>query len=148
MSGPDDNSAELRTLPAIHRGGGDGQESPGQGSRERDERTVEQGFWRKARRVAGKVPFVEDAVAAYYCALDPKTPTYVRAIAMGALAYFVIPTDAIPDVIAAFGFTDDASVLSAALAAIGGHLKDRHRSKARSWLEGGKIDSGTDTAED
>jgi len=40
---------------------------------------VERGFWRTVRRTAGRVPFVDDAVAAYYCAIDAKTPTRVPA---------------------------------------------------------------------
>ena len=35
-----------------------------------DETRVRDGFWRKARQTLGKVPFTEDAVAAFYCALD------------------------------------------------------------------------------
>ena len=70
----------------------------------RDKARVEQGFWNKVRRTLGHVPFVEEAVAAYYCAMDPQTPLQVKAILIGALAYFVVPTDMIPDFIAWFGF--------------------------------------------
>ena len=101
---------------------------------EESEEIVRGGFWDKARLSAGKVPFVEDAVAAYYCAMDSATPAYVRGVLLGALAYFVVPTDMIPDFIAAFGFTDDATVLAAALSAVGGALRDRHRDSARAWL--------------
>lgn len=101
----------------------------------RQERLVKRGFWRKVRRTLGHVPFVEDAVAAFYCARDPDTPTSVKAIVWGALAYFVLPTDAVPDFIAGFGFTDDAAVMTAALTAIGSSLRDRHTAAARRWLE-------------
>ena len=33
------------------------------------ERQVRRDFWAKLKRFAGRVPFVEDLVAAYYCAL-------------------------------------------------------------------------------
>ncbi len=57
-----------------------------------DERT----FWKKLARVAARIPFAEDLVAAWFCAVDPATPPRVRAILFGALAYFVLPTDVIP----------------------------------------------------
>ena len=101
----------------------------------RDQRTVEDGFWKKIRRTLGRIPFSEEAMAAYYCAVDAETPGYVRAVLLGALAYFVVPADVIPDVIAGLGFTDDASVMLTAIAAVGGHLKPRHHAQARSFLE-------------
>jgi len=102
----------------------------------RDEHVVKTGFWRKVRTTAGKIPFTEDAVAAYYCATDRNTPVYVKAVLMGAIAYFVTPLDVIPDFIVGLGFTDDAAVLMAAVSAIRGHLKPEHRSLARDFLDG------------
>ena len=101
----------------------------------RDRAQVEAGFWGKVRRTLGRVPFVEEAVAAYYCALDRDTPLPVKAVVMGALAYFVLPVDAIPDFIAGLGYTDDAVVFYAALRSIAPHIKDRHRDRARAVLE-------------
>jgi uncharacterized membrane protein YkvA (DUF1232 family) len=95
----------------------------------------EQRLWTKLRRVLARVPFAEDLVAAYYCALDRDTPGYVRAVLFGALAYFVLPTDMVPDVLAGLGFTDDASVIAAAIAAVGRHLEPRHRELARERLD-------------
>lgn len=97
---------------------------------------VERGFWTKVRRTLGRVPFVEEAVAAYFCAIDRDTPLRVKAILMGALAYFVVPTDMIPDFIAVLGFTDDAAVFYAALRVVAPHIKDRHRDRAREALDG------------
>jgi uncharacterized membrane protein YkvA (DUF1232 family) len=95
----------------------------------------EQRFWRKVRRVVARVPFVEDLLAAYFCAMDRDTPTYVRGILLGAIAYFVLPADMIPDLLGPLGFTDDASVIAAALTAVGSHLQPRHRIQARDRLE-------------
>lgn len=66
-------------------------------------------FWRKARRVAARLPFAEDLAAAYYCAFDRATPVQVKAALVGALAYFVLPLDAIPDMLPGVGFTDAAA---------------------------------------
>lgn len=108
---------------------------PDAANQARDKRVVKSGFWPKIRTTIGKVPFVEDAVAAYFCATDRQTPTYVRAILFAALAYFVMPVDLIPDFIAGLGFTDDATVLMAAFSAVRSYLTDDHRSKARAYLE-------------
>jgi len=111
----------------------------------RDRRTVEEGFWKKIRRTLGRIPFSEEAAAAYYCAVDTETPGYVRAVLLAALAYFVVPTDVIPDFIAGLGFTDDASVMLTAITAIGGHLKPRHHEQARAFLEREKAPADSDT---
>ena len=95
---------------------------------------VNQGFWDKLRKTLGRVPFIEDALAAYYCATDGKTPMFVKAVLMGALAYFIVPSDVIPDFIAGLGFTDDAAVMAAAIAAVRAALKPPHFDKARAFL--------------
>ena len=100
----------------------------------RNEATVRRGFWEKARRTLGRVPFTEDAVAAFYCATDSATPLAIRATLLGALAYFVLPFDAVPDLLLGLGFTDDAAVLVAAFTAARMHVTEAHRERARDWL--------------
>jgi uncharacterized membrane protein YkvA (DUF1232 family) len=92
---------------------------------------VRREFWRKARRVAARLPFAEDLLAAYYCAFDRATPVQVKAALVGALAYFVLPLDAVPDVLPGVGFTDDAAVLLTALRMVAGHLRPEHHAAAR-----------------
>jgi uncharacterized membrane protein YkvA (DUF1232 family) len=82
-----------------------------------------------------QVPFSRDLVAAYYCAMDPTTPMRTRGILLGALAYFVLPFDFIPDVLAMVGFSDDIAVLTAAFAAIAGQIKEQHYVKADEALQ-------------
>lgn len=101
---------------------------------ERDEPTDRSRFWRKARRTVGKVPFLDEALAAYCCAGDSRTPAYVKAVLLGALAYFVVPTDMIPDFIAGLGYGDDATVLLAAIGTVRKHITDEHRDDARRML--------------
>lgn len=100
-----------------------------------NERTVRKGFWPKVARVAGKLPFTEDLLAAYYCAFDRQTPMQVRVILLGALAYFVLPFDAVPDILPALGFTDDAAVLATALKVVLASIQPEHREAARRKLE-------------
>ena len=104
-----------------------------------DEALVKEGFWDKLRKTLGRVPFIEDALAAYYCATDGKTPIYVKAVLMGALAYFIIPYDVIPDFIPGLGFTDDAAILATAISAVRSALRPEHFDAARAFLkrEGG-----------
>lgn len=97
-------------------------------------RTVEKGFWKKLLGLAGKIPFAEDLAAAYYCAFDAATPTKVRAMLMAALAYFVLPFDAIPDFLAGIGFADDAAVIAGTIALVARHMKPEHYAKARAAL--------------
>ncbi|GAA5539804.1 MULTISPECIES: YkvA family protein [Brucella/Ochrobactrum group] len=105
--------------------------------KKRSER-VKQGFWKAARRAGRMVPFMDEVVAAYYCALDQNTPTRVRMTLMAALAYFVLPFDIIPDMLVGIGFTDDVAVLMAALTAVRTHITPAHRLAARQALEEGK----------
>lgn len=100
----------------------------------RNEARVERGFWPKLRRSVGRVPFLEEAVSAYYCAFDPQTPRPVKAMLLAALAYFVVPSDMIPDFIAGLGYTDDATVLFATVRMVAHHIREPHRDRARRRL--------------
>lgn len=106
---------------------------------ERDRAKVEQGFWPKLRRMAKRVPFLNELLAAYYCALDPTSPLKVKAVLMGALAYFVLPFDVVPDFLAVFGFADDAAVVYGAIKMVAKHITPEHRAKADAALA--KLDS-------
>jgi len=101
---------------------------------ERDRARVEAGFWPKVKRVLGRVSFVEDAVAAYYCARDPETPFRVKAVLMGALAYFVLPLDVVPDFLVAVGLVDDAAVIGYAFKYVSRYVEPVHRDRARTAL--------------
>lgn len=98
------------------------------------ERMVRNGFWRKFARQAGRLPFAEDLLAAYYCALDQQTPLKVRAMLLAALAYFVMPFDSVADILPILGFADDAAVLAAALKLVIGSIRPEHRAAAKAKL--------------
>jgi uncharacterized membrane protein YkvA (DUF1232 family) len=99
---------------------------PGDDERSRREKDVRRKFWPKLRKAIRYVPFSRDLVAAFYCALDPKTPTRVRGILLAALAYFIMPFDVIPDFMAVIGFSDDIAVLTAAFSMVKGHINESH----------------------
>ncbi|HEY9233860.1 MULTISPECIES: YkvA family protein [Phenylobacterium] len=100
-----------------------------------NEQRVARGFWPKIRKVATKIPFADDALSVWFCARDPETPTRAKALMMAGLAYFVLPTDAIPDVLAVVGFTDDAAVFAALMAVVGRNLRPRHKLAAKRLLK-------------
>ena len=78
-----------------------------------NEQELQRDFWRKLKGAVADLPFAEDLLAAYYCAFDRQTPLHVKAVLLGAIAYFILPTDLIPDYIPVIGFVDDAAVLAA-----------------------------------
>ncbi len=107
-------------------------------TREKREKSVKAKFWPTFRKAVRQIPFGRDVVAAFYCAIDPKTPTRVRGTLLAALAYFVMPMDMIPDFFAVVGFSDDVAVLTTALAMIRGHMKEQHYQSADAALAEGE----------
>jgi len=101
---------------------------------EKARRLVAEGFTEKIRITLGKIPFTEQAVAAYYCAMDRATPAHVKATIIGALAYFITPIDGVPDFILGLGYTDDAAVFWAAYRIISSHISESHIAKAKELL--------------
>ena len=96
-----------------------------------DRESVRRRFWSKLKQVVAQLPFAEDLVAAYYCAFDKQTPRHVQAALLGAIAYFVLPFDFVPDMLPVLGFADDAAVLATALRMVAGYMKPAHREAAR-----------------
>ena len=95
---------------------------------------VRREFWPKFRRFAATLPFAEELVTAYFCAFDRNTPRRVQVALIGALAYFVLPFDFVPDMLPIIGFTDDAAVLAAAIRLVAAHIRPQHREAARRVL--------------
>jgi uncharacterized membrane protein YkvA (DUF1232 family) len=102
-----------------------------------DRESVRRRFWSKLKRVAAQLPFAEDLLAAYYCAFDSHTPRHVQAALLGAIAYFILPFDFVPDMLPVLGFTDDAAVLATALRMVVTHIMPEHRDAARAALKRG-----------
>jgi uncharacterized membrane protein YkvA (DUF1232 family) len=91
-------------------------------------------FLNTVKGLIGKVPFTTDAVALYFCLLDPRTPLPVKATIGAALTYFISPIDAIPDALAVIGFTDDASVIAMTLSTLGGAVTADHKQQANQFF--------------
>jgi uncharacterized membrane protein YkvA (DUF1232 family) len=107
----------------------------------KDPERVRRNFWIKLKRVAVKLPFAEDLLAAYYCAFDRETPRHVQAALLGAIAYFVLPFDFLPDMLPVLGFTDDAAVLATAIRMVSSHITPAHRKAAHAAMTRGLEES-------
>jgi uncharacterized membrane protein YkvA (DUF1232 family) len=103
----------------------------------KDPESLRRRFWIKLKKVVGKLPFAEDLLAAYYCAFDRQTPRHVQAALLGAIAYFILPFDFIPDMLPVLGFTDDAAILATAVRLVSAHILPEHREAARAALKRG-----------
>lgn len=99
------------------------------------EQVVRTRFLTKVKRQVRRFKPARDAASMYFCLLDPATPLWVKGTVAAALAYFVMPIDAIPDFLPIIGLGDDAGVVAGAFAAVATHITEEHREKARAWLE-------------
>lgn len=115
----------------------------------------ETSFWQKIGRFALRAgrSVIEKALILYFCMRDPDTPRWARGVIVGALVYFVLPVDAVPDFLPGIGFADDLGVLVTALATVLAHVKPGHRERARElfdwrWASRSASDRGDDTNRD
>jgi uncharacterized membrane protein YkvA (DUF1232 family) len=97
----------------------------------------EYSFWQKIIRHSRKagVVLIEKALTLYYSFRDPDTPTWAKTVIAGALAYFILPIDAIPDFIPVVGFTDDLAALISAMTTVSLFVKEEHKLKAKEKLK-------------
>ena len=95
----------------------------------------EEKFWQKLKRAATKAgrETVLTALKLYYVLLDSDTPAWAKTVIVGALAYFILPTDLLPDFMPG-GYVDDFGTLLAALTSLTGSIKPEHEEQAESKL--------------
>lgn len=89
--------------------------------------------WNKARRIFGRLRFLRQVAALYYCAIDPRTPLGARAFALLAVLYFILPIDVIPDAIPVIGLIDDGIIVAATLRVLGRYVTAEHYRRAEGW---------------
>ena len=97
----------------------------------------EESFWQKIRSyalAAGKA-VIEIAFVLYYCLQDSDTPPWAKAVIIGALGYFILPMDGIPDFTPVVGFSDDFGALASAMGIVAVHIKPVHRMNAKMKVE-------------
>ncbi len=93
-------------------------------------------MWRKLKKVARKMgrKAVYYVLVLYYVSRDPAVPTSLKLKVLGALGYFILPFDFIPDVIIGLGFTDDLAALAWALFTMRKYVTPEVERKARERL--------------
>lgn len=83
---------------------------------------VENKLWVKLEKVGKKISFAKDLIALYRYLIDNSVSWHRKTIVAGALIYFIVPIDAIPDLAPLVGYMDDLGVIAATLKFLGGEL--------------------------
>ena len=93
----------------------------------------EKSFWGKIKISTSSAGYeaIHNALILYYTARAKETPLWCKTIIVGALGYFISLIDAIPDLTPILGYTDDISVMIAAIAALATHITPEIRDKAK-----------------
>ena len=96
----------------------------------------EEDFWAKIKKVARKAgaKVIYLALILYYELADGKVSLKEKGIILGALGYFILPVDLIPDFLPLAGYTDDLAALMAAFAYVKSHLTPEVRMRAQTKL--------------
>lgn len=96
----------------------------------------EEAFWDKLKGIFKKAgrELLEAALKLYYATRDPETPAWVKATAIGALGYLILPIDVLPDILPVVGLSDDLAVLVGAISAVSAHIKEEHIAQAQEKL--------------
>ncbi len=94
-------------------------------------------FWQKLgplAQSAGRTT-LEKALYLYYAVQDEHTPKWAKRVIYGALGYLILPLDAIPDLAPLIGYTDDLSVMAAALATVAFYITPEVKEQAHRKLD-------------
>ena len=97
----------------------------------------ENGLWNKIKKHYKNVnkKLIKLGITLFYTLRDDDTPKWAKTIILGALGYFILPIDLIPDFVPITGFTDDFAAIIVALGSVVLHIKDEHKEKANAILE-------------
>jgi len=93
----------------------------------------EHSFIKKIGRFLGILSseFLFKIITLWFTLRDKDTPTWAKSVILGALGYFIVPLDAIPDIMPLVGFSDDLTALVSASAMIFSYIKPEHKQKAK-----------------
>ncbi|KAB7668448.1 YkvA family protein [Bacillus sp. B1-b2] len=93
-------------------------------------------FWTKLKKFGKKAgsSVVYAVLLLYYTLQKPEVPKKAKATIIGALGYFILPIDLIPDFAVGIGFTDDLGALGIALIQVAIYIDDEIKMKAKNKL--------------
>ncbi|KZY39169.1 MULTISPECIES: YkvA family protein [unclassified Oleiphilus] len=74
---------------------------------------------------------ITHALILYYTLREPNTPAWVKTVILGTLGYFISLIDGIPDLTPVLGYTDDISVMAAAIATLSRYITPEIKAKAK-----------------
>ena len=98
----------------------------------------------KTAKKAG-IKVIYAALLLFYTLQKPLTPAWAKGTIVGALGYFILPIDVIPDLVPVLGFTDDLGALAVAITAVAmfidDEVKQKSKAKLKDWF--GKYDEST-----
>lgn len=97
----------------------------------------DEGFWNKVQKYSKKAGsvIVYAVLLLYYTLQKPDIPLKVKATIAGALGYFILPIDLIPDVALGVGFVDDLGVITAALIQVAMYIDEDIKKLAKDKLK-------------
>jgi uncharacterized membrane protein YkvA (DUF1232 family) len=81
--------------------------------------------------LAASLPYAQDAIAAYFCAIDGRTPLAVKLTLLGALSGFLLPQHLVPKMLRSFVLGGDVAMVLGALQSFAAHIQPEHRRHAR-----------------
>lgn len=100
----------------------------------------EANLWKKIGSVA-KIAGIKTlymVLLLYYVLMDDATPTKYKAMIIGALGYFILPVDVLPDFVPMVGYSDDLAALSGVLYAViksvSPQIKAQAKAKLTDWF--------------
>jgi len=93
-------------------------------------------FWDKVKSVAKKagIKAIYVALVLYYALQDPKVSKKDKTLILGALGYFILPLDLIPDFLPGVGFSDDIFALVLAFVKVKQSINDDVKERAKETL--------------
>ena len=91
----------------------------------------ENAFWDKIKSIAKKVgaTVLRPVLTLYYVLEDGDVPFKNKAYIIGALGYFILPFDIIPDFLAGIGYTDDLAVIAIVLKQVNSNVTPQIKEK-------------------
>lgn len=97
----------------------------------------ENSFWDKVKnnfKVVGR-EITEKSLTLYYTLQKPELPVKAKMTIYGAIGYFIMPLDLMPDITPVLGYTDDMAILVASLAVVAMHIDDNILNRAKEKAE-------------
>lgn len=100
----------------------------------------EPGLWQKINKVSRRVGMkvIYPVVLLYYLFKSNDVPLKAKSLIVGAITYFILPFDGLPDFLPFLGYTDDLSLLLATVSHlykyISSEILEQTRTKISEWF--------------